>query len=152
MDGPVGHTMGPGGFAEAVAAAARVAVPVVVGLGVVAMLVSPEAFAETETVAGETPWGGAVAGLGAFLAFTALPLGLFAWALRAGRRRGLLLAAVAAPCLALFAGAFPLAGAVAGGWKGVSPLAVLIGAGCAVLHGFVLAAALRALRRSPPAG
>ena len=136
-------------FSDRVAISALAAVPVVVGLGVVAMLLSPAAFAETDAVPGETPWGGAIAGLAMFLAFTALPLGLFSWALRTGRRRALFATAIAAPYLALFFGVIPLAGALVEGWEDLSPLAVLIGAGCAVLQCFVLAAAIRAPRRTP---
>ncbi len=145
MSGHPAHVVSPEGFTDRVARAALAAVPLVVGLGVVAMIVSPEVFAETESATGETPWGGAIFGLATFLAFTALPLGLFSWALRAGRRRGLVLTAIGAPFLALAFGVIPLAGALIGGWEGVSPLAVLVGAGCAVLNGFVLAAALRQL-------
>lgn len=150
MGGHTADALGSGDFVERVAAAALGAVPVVVGLGVVAMVISPEAFAETEAIAGTTPWAGAIAGLAAFLAFTALPLGLSAWALRAGGRRALLAVAVVAPFLILFGGVFPLAGAIVGGWQDLSALAVLVSAGCAVLEGFVLAAALRAMKRPSP--
>lgn len=152
MGGHLAPVGGSARFAERVAFAALVAVPVVVGLGVVAMIISPEAFAETEPTAGGTPWGGAVAGLAMFLAVTALPLGLFSWALRARRRSGLILTAAAAPYLAVFAGLLPLAGALVEGWDGLSPLAVVLAAGCAVADGFVLAAALRELRGPSPGG
>ena len=147
MGGHTADAIGSEDFVERVAAVALGAVPVVAGLGVVAMVISPEAFAETDAVAGSTPWAGAVAGLAALLAVTALPLGLFSWALRAGRRPGLLAVAVVAPLLILFVGVLPLAGAIAGGWQDLSALAVLVSAGCAVLEAFVLAAALRLFRR-----
>lgn len=152
MSGSLTHRAGPADFTERVAFVALAAVPVVAGLGTVAMVLSPEGFAETEAVAGETPWGGAIFGLAMFLAFTALPLGLFSWALRTRRRRALVLTAIAAPYLAIFSGILPLAGALIGGWEGVSPLAVAVAAGCAVIHGFVLAAALRELRGGSPGG
>ena len=137
-------------FEERVALACWAAVPVVVILGVVAMLMQPEVFAETETTDGTTPWGGAIAGLSAFLLFTAAPLAFFGHALRAGTRRLLTITIIAAAILALYGGLIPLLGALVGGWEGVSALAVLTGAAVGVLEGFVVVAAVGARRRLGP--
>ena len=60
--------------------------------------------------------------------------------------------AIAAPLLAVQTGVLPLVGALVGGWDGLSPLAVLVGAGCAVVYGFVLAAVVRELTGTNPGG
>lgn len=152
MSGHPVAAAGPAGFAERVARAALAAVPVVFALGTVAMILSPEVFAESEGTSGGTPWAGALAGLAMFLAVTAVPLALFAWALHARRRGGLVATAIAAPLLAVQTGVLPLVGALVGGWDGLSPLAVLVGAGCAVVYGFVLAAVVRELTGTNPGG
>jgi hypothetical protein len=135
----------PSPFAQRVALACWAAIPPVVVLGVVAMLSSPEVFAETQDSSGATPWGGAIAGLALFLLFTAAPLAFFGHALRAGTRGRLTAALIGAAVLALYGGLLPLAGALVGGFEGVSAIAVLTAAGVAVLEAFVVAAALREL-------
>ena len=132
-------------FAERVALACWAAIPPVAVLGLVAMLRSPGVFAEAQDSSGPTPWGGAIAGLAFFLLFTAAPLAFFGHALRAGTRGRLTAALIGAAVLALYGGVLPLAGAVVGGWEGLSAIAVLTAAGVAVLEGFVVAAAARGL-------
>ncbi len=137
----------PGPFEERVATACWAAVPVVVVLGVIAMLQSPEIFAETGSADGSTPWGGAILGLATFLLFTAAPLVFFGHALRAGTRGRLMASALLAAGLGFYGGVLPLLGGLVEGWGGVSVLAVLTAAGVAVLDGFVVAAAVQGIGR-----
>ena len=134
-------------FERRVTVAAFAAAPILAGLGVIAMLISPEVFAASEESTGAGLWIGALFGLAMFLAFVALPPLLFGLALRSGRGRWLTATLIGAPALALYMGLLPLIGAILGGWDGVSPLAVLAAAAAAVLEGFVFAAALRAQGR-----
>lgn len=125
------------------ATAALAAVPVIVVLGVIAMFLSPHAFAESESTTGSGLWIGAALGLAMFLAFVGLPQLLFGLALRSGKRGRLTATALTAPIVALFFGLLPLVAALRDGWTGVAPLAVATAAAVAVLDAFVFAAAIR---------
>lgn len=126
------------------AAASLASAPVIVALGVVAALTSPEA------VSGEadpTP-GGVAFGTAMFVVFTAVPQVLFGLALRSGSPTWLTVTAVAAPIWAVWFGLLPLVAGLVGGREGTAPVAIAAAAAAAVLDGFVLVAARRGLRRS----
>jgi hypothetical protein len=129
-----------------VARAAPAVAAIMALTGLVAMLVSPHAFAESDSATGRELWVGAVLGLVLFLVVYPLPQLLFGLGLRSGRRGALVATSILAPLWAVFFGVTPLIGAIAGGWSGVAPVAVLGAAAAAVFDGFVLVAALRGLR------
>ena len=134
-------------FERRVAWSALVAAPLLVVLGAVAMVMNPEAFAESDSATGAGLWLGAAFGLAMFVAFTAVPQLLFGLGLRSGTRAALTATLIAAPLWALYFGLLPLAAALIGGWSGLAPLAVLASAAAGVLDIFVFVAALRGRRR-----
>ncbi|MFN8122466.1 MAG: hypothetical protein U0237_08560 [Thermoleophilia bacterium] len=124
-------------------AAALLTGPALLLGGVAAAVLDPDRMAAVDD-----PTAGAVlGGLAMFTVFCAVPQALFGLALRGGRRGALTATAVAAPIWALVFGLNPLVQAVAGGFGGVSAVAVLATAAAAVVDVFVTAAAVRGLRR-----
>jgi hypothetical protein len=134
-------------FEKRVAASALAAAPLVAVFGIVAMFLSPHAFAESDSATGSGLWLGAVLGLALFVAFDALPQLLFGLALRSGTRGKLTATAVVAPLWAVYFGLLPLVSAITGGWKGLAPLAVVTAAAAGILDVFVFLAAFRRVRR-----
>jgi hypothetical protein len=134
-------------FERRVQGSALAAGPLLLVLGVLAMLMDPEAFAESDSASGAGLWLGAAFGLAMFVAFTAVPQLLFGLALRSGTRVALTSTAIFAPLWALYFGLLPLAAALIGGWSGLAPLAVLASAAAGALDVFVFVAAMRGRRR-----
>ncbi len=118
-------------------------VPVIAALGVVAALTSPEAVSSES----DPTIGGLVAGGVAFVLVTAGPQVLFWLGLRSGTARGLTATATGAAIWAAWFGLVPLAGALVGGWEGLSPVAIATASAAGVLDAFVVVAARRGLRR-----
>lgn len=134
-------------FERRVAIAALAAAPALVAVGAVSAAIWPEVMAEGDTATGSDLVVGALAGLAMFVVVAAVPQLLFGLALRSGRRRPLTITAFAAPFWALYVGFLPLIAALVEGWDGLAPPAVIAAAAAGVLDGFVMAAALSALRR-----
>jgi hypothetical protein len=112
---------------------ALVAAPLLVLAGILAAVVSPDVMAGDETATGRDLWLGAAVGALEFALVVALPPVLFALALRSGRRRPIVATAVVAPLWALGTAFIPLAGALVGGFEGVSAIAVVAAALAGVL-------------------
>ena len=134
-------------FERRVVTATLAAAPLMAVVGIIAMFLSPNAFAESDSATGVGLWLGAALGLAMLLVFYPLPQLLFGLALRSGTRGKLTATAIAAPLWAVFFGLLPLVSALTTGWTGVAPVAVIGAAAAAVLDCFVLVAALRGVRR-----
>ena len=127
-------------------AVAVVSAPLLVLAAVLAAVVSPGVMAGDETSTGRDLWIGAAVGVLEFALVIALPLALFALALRSGRRRPLFATAVAAPLWAIGTAFLPLVAALAGGFEGVSAIAVVAAALAGVLDVALGVAAWRMVR------
>jgi hypothetical protein len=121
-------------------------------VGLIAVLVSPHEFAESDTATGRALWLGALAGWAVASTMYALPQLVFGLNLRAGTHGRLLATAIAAPIWAVL-GLQPLVAGIVAGWSGISPVAVVVVAASGVLDALVFVAAFAGLRRlrQPPA-
>lgn len=129
--------------------------PLLVLVAVLAAVVSPGVMAGDESATGRDLWIGAAVGVVEFALVIALPPVLFALALRSGGRRRLFATAAAAPLWALGTAFLPLVSALAGGFEGVSAIAVVAAALAGVLDVALGVAAWRIARPgsglAPPA-
>jgi hypothetical protein len=136
-------------FERWVVGATLVAAPVMAACVILAMVLSPHEFAESDTATGWGLWLGAALGAGMALVVLVLPQLFFGLALRSGTREKLTLAASLSPIWA-FLGLQPVVAALIGGWEGLAPGAVVTAAAAGVLDCLVFVVAWRGRRRLEP--
>jgi hypothetical protein len=129
--------------------ATLVAAPVMAVCVIVAMLLSPHEFAESDTATGWGLWLGAALGAAMALILLVLPQLFFGLALRSGTREKLTLAVFLSPVWVVL-GLQPLTAALIGGWEGLAPAAVVTAAVAGVLDCLVFMVAWRGRRRFEP--
>lgn len=133
-------------FEKWVARAALAAAPLMAVVMLIAMVLSPNEVAESDTATGWGLWLGVALGFATAMVVYALPQLLFGLALRSPTRERLKATLIGAAIWAVL-GLQPLIAALVGGWEGLVPVAVVTAAAAGVLDCFVFAVAWRSRSR-----